>query len=152
VIPYLSNLTGSWIRPEEACEPEYWVRHLRGTVRFSDCLAELLKDTDQVLLEVGPGRTLGRLVHQQPSKPAAVLHSLGRFGEGAPDLEVLLKNCGQLWVLGGRVDAARFYAGQGRRRVILPTYPFERQRYWIEPDPLALAREGAGPDEEALCK
>jgi acyl transferase domain-containing protein/NADPH:quinone reductase-like Zn-dependent oxidoreductase/thioesterase domain-containing protein len=133
-IPYLSNLSGTWIKAEEATDPQYWVRHLRGTVRFSECLSTLLANPDQILLEVGPGRTLRSLVNQQPAKPAAVLHSLGAGNEAKKDLEVLFKAYGQLWVLGCELDAAAFYREQQRRRVSLPTYPFERQRHWIEPD------------------
>ena len=133
-IPYLSNLTGTWIRPEDATNPDYWVQHLRRTVRFSECLSTLLENDDQVLLEVGPGRTLSGLVRQQPAKPAAMLSSLGRYGDGAQDLEVILKSYGNLWVLGCKLDAGQLYEGQRRSRVPLPTYPFERQRYWIEPD------------------
>ena len=142
-IPYLSNLTGTWIRPEEATDPDYWVRHLRNTVRFSECLATLLADADQVLLEVGPGRTLSQLACQQPARSVAALHSLGTFGEGAQDLESLLKSYGQLWVLGCKLDGKRLYKDQQRRRVPLPTYPFERHRYWIEPDPPTTARAEA---------
>jgi acyl transferase domain-containing protein/NADPH:quinone reductase-like Zn-dependent oxidoreductase/thioesterase domain-containing protein len=138
-MPYLSNLTGTWVRPEDATDPDYWVRHLRQTVRFSECLSALLKDAGQVLLEVGPGRTLGGLARQQPVAPAGVVPSLGRSGEDARDGEFLLRACGQLWALGCKVDAARLYEGQRRRRVALPTYPFERQRFWIDADPPAAA-------------
>jgi acyl transferase domain-containing protein/thioesterase domain-containing protein len=153
-IPYLSNLTGTWIRPEEATDPDYWVRHLRNPVRFSECLSALLaapdaaaKDiphpslarraqanSDQILLEVGPGRALGGLVRQQPGARAPVFHSLGRPGEDACDMEMLLRASGHLWVHGCKLDAARFYEGRRRRRVALPTYPFEQQRFWIEAD------------------
>src|SRR5262249_27397852 len=125
-IPYLSHLTGSWIRSEEATDPLYWVRHLRNTVRFSDCLSALTADSDQVLLEVGPGRTLSGLARVQPAQPKAVLHSLGRAGEQEQDVEWLLKDYGHLWVLGCKLDGKLLYEGQQRRRVSLPTYPFER--------------------------
>ena len=154
-VPYLSNLTGTWVRPEEAADPDYWVRHLRNTVRFSECLAALLANADQALLEVGPGRTLRGLASQQPAKPAALLQSLGGSGEDAHDLEALYKAAGRLWVLGCKLDGAGFYQGRPRRRVSLPTYPFERQRHWVEPDPPAQAAPaapavpGAG---EALAK
>ena len=57
-MPFVSNVTGTWISPDEATNPRYWARHLRQTVRFSDCLSELLAEPNRVLLEVGPGRTL----------------------------------------------------------------------------------------------
>ena len=151
-IPYLSNLTGTWIRPEDATNPDYWVQHLRHTVRFSECLSTLLENDDQVLLEVGPGRTLSGLVRQQPARPAAVLSSLGRYGDDAQDLEVILKSYGNLWVLGCKLDPGQLYDGQRRSRVPLPTYPFERQRYWVEPDTSAMTRLEERPVEETLSK
>jgi acyl transferase domain-containing protein/NADPH:quinone reductase-like Zn-dependent oxidoreductase/thioesterase domain-containing protein/NAD(P)-dependent dehydrogenase (short-subunit alcohol dehydrogenase family)/acyl carrier protein len=151
-IPYLSNLTGTWIRNEEATEAAYWVRHLRSTVRFSDCLSNLLQNGRHVLLEVGPGRSLGGLARQQPSRPDAVLHSLGKCGEGLRDLDVLLKSCGQLWVLGCKLDPSGLYARQRRSRVPLPAYPFERKRYWIDADAAAPPSGAEEPPGQTLRK
>jgi acyl transferase domain-containing protein/thioesterase domain-containing protein/NADPH-dependent curcumin reductase CurA/NAD(P)-dependent dehydrogenase (short-subunit alcohol dehydrogenase family)/acyl carrier protein len=137
-VPYLANLTGTWARPEDAIDPNYWVRHLRHTVRFSNCLAALTADPGRVLLEVGPGRILSSLARQQCPGVTAVA-SLGRAGDEARDVELFLRACGQLWVTGCKVEAAGLYAGQGRRRAALPTYPFERQRFWVEPDAAAVA-------------
>ena len=63
-VPYVSNLTGSWMTAEDATNPSYWVRHARHTVRFADGLATILQDPNHILLEVGPGRTLTGLVRQ----------------------------------------------------------------------------------------
>ena len=104
--PFLSNLTGTWITPAEATDPDYWVRHLRNTVRFSEGLATLLKDANPVLVEVGPGRTLCGLAGLQHAEPAAAVHSLPRFGEEIPDRAVLLQGYGELWTLGCKLDAA----------------------------------------------
>ena len=147
-IPYLSNVSGTWIWPEEATDPDYWIRHLRNTVRFSDCLSALLANTDQVLLEVGPGGILSGLARQQPAKPAAVLQSLGRAGEGTHDLEVLLRTCGHLWTLGCNLDITGLYNGQRRRRVPLPTYLFERQRRWIEAETSTAAQTPISSGED----
>jgi NADPH:quinone reductase-like Zn-dependent oxidoreductase/thioesterase domain-containing protein/acyl carrier protein len=156
-IPYVSNLTGTWARPEDATDADYWVRHLRHTVRFSDCLSTLLANKDQVLLEVGPGRTLSGLARQHPDAPAATLQSLGRSGEEARDVEFMLRAAGHLWVHGCRLDATGFYDGQRRSRVALPTYPFERQRFWIEADtptdaPREVARLQRAPQESGGVK
>jgi acyl transferase domain-containing protein len=70
-IPFVSNVTGTWIRPEEATDPEYWARHLRAPVRFADGAGELLRLPGPVLLEVGPGKTLSTLARQHPEKRAA---------------------------------------------------------------------------------
>ncbi|MDB6121032.1 MAG: 6-deoxyerythronolide-B synthase, partial [Pedosphaera sp.] len=142
-IPFLSNVTGRWITAEEATNPEYWLRHARQTVRFSEGLQTLLQDFDGVLLEVGPGRTLSRLTMQHPARNAdqVVLTSLRHPEDEGSDLAFLLRSLGQAWSAGVRVDWAGFYAQERRCRVCLPTYPFEHQRYWIERGELSLAAE-----------
>ncbi|HEX6903705.1 MAG TPA: amino acid adenylation domain-containing protein [Thermoanaerobaculia bacterium] len=132
-IPYLSNLTGTWITDAEATDPAYWARHLRQPVRFAPAVAELLREPDRVLLEAGPGRALATLARRQAGPGAVLLGSLRHPGDEASDLEVLLGNLGRLWLAGGEVDWEGFHAHERRRRVPLPLYPFERQRYWIEP-------------------
>jgi acyl transferase domain-containing protein/surfactin synthase thioesterase subunit/acyl carrier protein len=143
-VPYVSNVTGTWIRAEEARDPEYWVRHLRHTVRFSDGVAELLRDPNRILLEVGPGQTLSSLARQQRARARAVLGSLRHPQETADDVQMLLTSAGRLWLAGAPLDWAKLRGGERRRRVELPTYPFERQSYWIEP-----GRAAAEPAREA---
>ncbi|NET07729.1 MAG: SDR family NAD(P)-dependent oxidoreductase [Symploca sp. SIO2B6] len=137
-IPYISNLTGTWITPQEATNPDYWTSHLRQTVRFAEGLQELLKKPAQVLLEVGPGRTLSKLAKQHHQKQAeqVVLTSLRHPQEKQSDVTFLLNALGQLWLAGVQVDWSGFYAHEQRHRLPLPTYPFERKRYWIEPPQL----------------
>ena len=136
-IPYVSNVTGDWITPAEATDAHYWAKHLRQTVRFAAGLAELRKEANCVLLEVGPGQTLSTLAKRQAQQAGApaVVASLPRRQAGQADAEDLLRALGQLWLRGTAVDWAGFYAAERRRRVPLPTYPFERQRYWIGPEP-----------------
>jgi acyl transferase domain-containing protein/NADPH-dependent curcumin reductase CurA len=131
-IPFISNVTGDWIRPEQAVDPEYWVRHLRQTVQFSGGLAEVLRRPGQVLLEVGPGRTMSVFARQQPAQPVANLVSLPHPNEGLSDFPFLLGTFARLWLTGVDVDWAGFHSAERRHRVPLPTYPFQRQRYWIE--------------------
>ncbi|KAB8141160.1 amino acid adenylation domain-containing protein [Chloroflexia bacterium SDU3-3] len=131
-LPYISNVTGGWITAEQATDPAYWVRHLRGTVRFADGLAALLADPACALLEVGPGQTLASFARQQPQRAALTLGSLRHPNEKTDDRAFALGSLGRLWLAGAKVDAAALYAGERRQRVLLPTYPFERQRYWIE--------------------
>jgi acyl transferase domain-containing protein/acyl carrier protein len=135
--PYLSNVTGGWIEPEQATDPTYWARHMCEPVRFSEGVTELLADPDAVLLEIGPGQTLASLVLQHPAsrsrgREAAVLGSLPHSYETVPDLCMLLRTVGKLWLTGAPIDWAGLHRHERRRRVVLPTYPFERQRYWIE--------------------
>jgi iturin family lipopeptide synthetase A len=131
-IPFISNLTGKWITPGEAADPHYWAAHLRQAVRFSDGVGELLRERpESVVLEIGPGAVLAPLVRQHPAakQTGAILSSLQ---EGRAE-ESILQALGRLWLAGVPVDWAAFQAGGQRRRVALPTYPFERQRHWIEP-------------------
>ncbi|HYX23392.1 MAG TPA: condensation domain-containing protein, partial [Thermoanaerobaculia bacterium] len=134
-IPWLSNVTGTWISPAQAMAPDYWVRHLVSPVRFADGVAELWREPGRVLLEMGPGQTLGSLALQQmPVEGAgAVLSSLRHELDRQPDQRFLLQTLGRLWLAGAEIDWSGFHGGERRRRVSLPAYPFERQRYWIEP-------------------
>lgn len=139
-IPYVSNVSGTWIRPEEATDPHYWARHLRETTRFADNLATVLQgaretasaSSDPILLEVGPGRMLGTLARQQQIGRPIVLASLRHPHDEQSDVAFVLNTLGQLWLVGAPIDWERFYARERRQRVVLPTYPFERQRFWIE--------------------
>jgi acyl transferase domain-containing protein/thioesterase domain-containing protein len=132
-IPLVSNLTGTWVNGSETMDAAYWVRHLRATVRFGDGLEALLSRGEPALVEVGPGRTLGSLARQQKTKPAVVVQSLRHPQEDANDAAFLLGAAGKLWVAGVALDAEGL-CGPDRRRVELPTYPYERQRYWVDPD------------------
>ncbi|HJX29738.1 MAG TPA: condensation domain-containing protein, partial [Thermoanaerobaculia bacterium] len=119
----------------EATDPDYWVAHLLRPVRFGAAIAELWSDPARALLEVGPGQGLGSLALQHPEAPAAdrvVVASLRGAWEKREDGDVLLGALGRLWLAGCRVDWAGFHGGARRRRVPLPTYPFERRRYWVE--------------------
>lgn len=134
-IPYLSNVTGDWITAEEATDPAYWARHIRQTVLFSNGISELFKNAERVLLEVGPGNALTVLTRHHPQRGAAqvVLSSLRRAEEQEPDEAFMLTTLGRLWLGNVNVDWSKLSHGERRHRVTLPTYPFERQRYWIEP-------------------
>src|SRR5205085_896520 len=99
-IPYVSNVTGTWVTSDEAIEPEYWGRHLRQAVRFADGLEVLLKEPGGILLEVGPGQTLSRLVKRHPRSTSAqvVLASVRHHDEQISDELRLLTTLGQLWM------------------------------------------------------
>ncbi|MDZ8261484.1 polyketide synthase [Nostoc sp. ChiQUE01b] len=135
-IRFISNVTNSWITQEQATNPDYWCQHLRQTVRFSDGISQLIQQFEGVFLEVGPGRTLGTLTTQHLEKDAKqqVLTSLRHVKEQQSDVCFLLQTLGRLWLAGVEIDWSGFYADEKRYRLPLPTYPFERQRYWIEPE------------------
>ncbi|HXT39726.1 MAG TPA: amino acid adenylation domain-containing protein [Candidatus Angelobacter sp.] len=135
-IPYVSNVTGQWITARDATDPNYWAAHLRQTVRFADGIHQLAQGNMAILLEVGPGRTLSTLARQHPSAGTGrtVLSSLRHAQEPESDQASLLSALGRLWVSGVTVDWTGFHAHEQRRRVPLPTYPFERKRHWVAPD------------------
>ncbi|MHA2428357.1 MAG: beta-ketoacyl synthase N-terminal-like domain-containing protein, partial [Candidatus Hermodarchaeia archaeon] len=134
-IPLLSTVTGTWISDSEATNPDYWASHLRKTVRFSDCLDELLKEPNTLLLEVGPGRTLSTLAKQHPRKMKDhVILTSTRHPKGqVSDISFMMNTLGKVWLAGIEINWTKFYSAEKRRRVSLPTYPFQRKRYWIDP-------------------
>lgn len=134
-IPWVSTLTGKWMTAEDLADPGYWARQLRHTVRMTDGLQQLMQDPQRILLEVGPGQTLSTLARQQPDKSGdqLVLASLHHSQDEGKDLSSLLNAMGRLWLSGIAIDWNAFYQKETRLRVPLPTYPFERKRYWIEP-------------------
>lgn len=133
-LPFVSNLTGAWITREEAASPDYWARHLRSAVRFADGLRTLTAGSDAVLLEVGPGQTLSSFARQAPGRDAgrAVVRSLPDPKETQTAAEFFLAATGQLWMAGAEIHWKALHGGERRHRVELPTYPFERQRYWVD--------------------
>jgi acyl transferase domain-containing protein/aryl carrier-like protein len=151
-IPYISNLTGTWIEDAAATDPAYWARHMCETVRFADGLERICEQPGRVLLEVGPGQSLGTLARRRaPQEGGAaplVLTSLrhrAAVQDAQEDVPFLLATLGRLWLAGVAVDWAGFHGAARPRRVALPTYPFERRRYWVEPrlDGLRPARRPA---------
>jgi acyl transferase domain-containing protein/acyl carrier protein len=133
-LPYISNVSGQWITVEEAMSPGYWTAHLRRTVRFRDGLGLLLDDPHSIFLELGPGRSLATFVkkHNDKKDEHIILNLVKHPKEDNPDDGYLLSKIGQLWLYGVNIDWRGFYSHEKRRRVPLPTYPFERQRYWLE--------------------
>jgi len=138
-LPFISNVSGTWITPEDATDPNYWASHLRNAVRFSDGIQELLSDPAWVFIEVGPGRTLTTLtkgvISSDPSYGSrSVTPTIRHPRSSESDIAFLLNSLGRLWLAGVGVDWNTYYAGESRQRIQLPAYPFERQRYWIEAD------------------
>ncbi|KYF86256.1 polyketide synthase type I [Sorangium cellulosum] len=130
-IPWVSNVTGTWITAAEAQDPGYWVRHLRSTVRFAGGVTALRGEPERILLEVGPGQTLTALCRQVAGESLA-LASMPAVREAGAAGAALLDAVGRLWVAGAPVDWAGLQAGRRLRRVALPATPFERKRYWLE--------------------
>jgi acyl transferase domain-containing protein len=140
-IPFVSNVTGTWITDVEATDPAYWARHVRNTVRFKDGLETLMADPRRVFLEVGPWRTMAALGGWPEAGARHVFASMRHPRDETPDEAFLLDAVARLWTTGVAVDPGGFFAHEKRRRVPLPTYPFEGARHWVEP---GRAERGAG--------
>ncbi len=138
-IPIISNRSGQPLTDAEATSPDYWVAHLRGTVRFAHGMATLRQNPDRVYLEVGPGRALATLSQAngvmggQPV-PASLRHP----DDTTSDDRHFIATLGRLWACGASPDWTQLWGDAPRRRVPLPTYPFQRSRYFIEPGKPAL--------------
>ncbi len=145
-IPYISSVTGAWITEKETTDPAYWARQVRQPVQFAPALAELRKKPNSILLEVGPGNVLGTLARQQAGVPAEqpVISSLSDTLTGEGDAASLMNALGALWVAGMQPDWRGVHSNNlheaKRRRISLPTYPFERKRYWLEAPRLEESR------------
>lgn len=146
-LPFVSNVTGNWITATQAIDPHYWSQHLRAPVQFARGLAQCLQAPEQILLEVGPGRTLTTFAKRHPDHCAThrVCTSLRHPQETGSDLSFLLKALGQLWLTGVEVDWSRVYGDHPGQRIPLPTYPFQRQHFWIPPSPQASPADPIPP-------
>ncbi len=145
-IPIVSNLTGDWLTDAEATDPEYWVRHLRNTVRFADGVQRLLQDKSRLFVEIGPGNILGSFVRQ--SHDAIVQRmfaSLRHRDEPVGDDVHLRTVAGRLWASGLDIERLALWP-EGGPRVPLPGYAFQHSRYWIEASATDTQQDG----DEAL--
>jgi acyl transferase domain-containing protein len=131
-LPMLSNVTGDWLGDADARDPKYWARQLREPVRFDDCARRLLAEP-YALLEVGPGATLTTLVRQHSGAHARSTTSVGHQKEQDADRIAMAGALGRLWLAGVDIDWDLACPGDRRRRVPLPTYPFQRERHWVDP-------------------
>ncbi len=153
-IPYISNVTGTWITAQDATNPQYWAEHTTGTVRFADGMSELLRKKYTVFIEIGAGWTLNTSVklHHDCTPDVLVVNLIRhskqeRVGqpqrrnisalfkslpEEVSDMSFILTQLGRLWCAGIKTDWKQFYKNKKRRKLPLPTYPFQRQRYWMD--------------------
>ncbi|MEX2986319.1 acyltransferase domain-containing protein, partial [Streptomyces sp. C36] len=123
-IPIVSTLTGRLVTEGELCDPEYWVRHVRQAVRFADAVEVLAAEGVGTCLEIGPGGVLTALAQSLAAVPAL-------RGDRSEDTAVM-RAMTQLHGHGVAVDWTAVFAGRGARRVDLPTYAFQRERYWLD--------------------
>jgi acyl transferase domain-containing protein len=161
-IPYISNLTGKWITVQDATNPEYWTGHLTGAVRFSEGLSELLTFEKSVFIEIGPGQNLSTFVKQHKDfKSQLAINLIKHSQEAVPDqpfqkflLDIinetqedindqvfLFRQLGRIWCYGININWKELYKNEKRKRISLPTYPFERQNYSIDVKPDDILKE-----------
>ncbi|HEX3126519.1 MAG TPA: SDR family NAD(P)-dependent oxidoreductase, partial [Thermoanaerobaculia bacterium] len=136
-VPVLSSATGTWLSPDEAVDPELWAGHLRQPARFGPDVREQVASGGRMLVAVGPMPSAEPLLPGRNGHELLIQPTLSRSPEEEPDQKVFLESLGRLWSAGVEVDWAGFYRHERRRRLRMPTYPFERRRYW-------LGRGGAG--------
>ena len=146
-IPVISNLTGRPATAEELGSADYWARHVRGTVRFADGVAALADAGATALIELGPEGVLTALAQdclaaRRPA-PASAAVCAAALRRDRPEPVAAVHALGALHLSGGRIDGERFFAGTGARRTDLPTYAFQRKRYWLDGG-------GAAPDAAGL--
>jgi acyl transferase domain-containing protein len=145
-LPIVSNLTGRWLTEAEATDPDYWVRHLRNTVLFSDGVKLLLEAPERVFIEVGPGSILGSFVRQLHDAPMQRIVGSVRHPDDPVADEVLFRTVlGRLWAMGTPLPPEQLWDAEATL-LSLPTYAFQHSRYWIEPS----SPDSIGEDDEAL--
>lgn len=133
VIPVVSNRSGRWLTNAEATDAAYWASHLRSTVRFADGVATLAEDPNRIYIEVGPGRALSSLVKAQGRISAhRVINSLPHPDERTDDSLHWLTAVARAWATGLKTDTSRLFPAVGARRIALPTYAFQGQRYFLD--------------------
>ena len=136
--PLVSNVTGTWLTAAEATDPDYWARQIRSPVRFGDNLRALAATGPAVRLELGPGHALAALATRETGEPAVPV-----LDDRAGEPRAVLEAVGRSWVAGVPIDWGKLFGNEDRRKLALPTYPFQRERYWIEPHPTAPAASQA---------
>ncbi len=133
--PFVSTVTGRLATAVETTDPSYWARHSRATVELSKAILYLKEQGHDLFLECGPRSTLSSLTRQHfaPEQPCTAIPTLPDTHEKNAEWETVLFALGSLWQNGLAIDWDAFYANEERRHIPLPTYPFERQRYWVDP-------------------
>ena len=136
-IPCIVGGRGGWLTEAEATDPTYWVALLDTPARIAEAIAVAWAEPSSVLVEVGPGRSMSTKAAQHALRVGiadeVILAALRDAEAAIADQAHVLSLIAQLWVAGVTIDWAVFASGEQRRRVLLPTYPFERHRHWVEP-------------------
>ena len=130
---FYSCVSGAPITPDEAVSVDYWCLQLRQPVRFADAVQHALRSGRTLFLEIGPSQVLTCLVRSMLDGQGRAVNSLGAAAQPGDAAEQVQRALGDCWCAGTQPDWKAFYAGQVRRRVTLPVYPFRGERYWVDP-------------------
>ena len=163
--PILSTVSGDWMTDEQATDPKYWADHLRMPVRFSESVTRMWSseegaggDPARILIELGPRRTLATLSkqHAEDPKTQISLPTLSDNADNNAEWWSMMTAVGQLWLAGAKIDWQRISADGNRkagRTVGLPTYAFQRKKYFIAPGNVAqVANQLAAPQLESIAQ
>jgi len=132
-IPIMSNVTGQWLKPEEATDAQYWIKHMLGTVRFKDASVNLGKKNYKYFIEVGPGKTLSVFMEDnlKAFDECHLFQTVRDVKNTVDDNKFIAEFLKKAWVSGLHIDFAKYYEDEVLFRIPLPTYPFEKKRHWI---------------------
>ncbi len=139
-ISWISTATGQALDHAALSQPTYWSQQLRNTVQFAKALSTAYQEKEILLLEVGPGQALAPFARQHPSRGTRPV--ISTFPSSSNDLTDILSAVGQLWNHGVTIDWIMFFKSEKSNRLRLPTYPFERQSYWIDNSSEAIPTTG----------
>jgi acyl transferase domain-containing protein len=130
-VPIVSNLTGEVLGPEQATDPAYWVRHAREPVRFADAIVTLKEQGAGAYVELGPDPVLLAMARECLGEEDEQASFVPTLREGRPEAGAISTAIAGAHASGAKLDWDAFFAGTGAKRVPLPTYPFQRKRYWL---------------------
>jgi amino acid adenylation domain-containing protein len=147
---FYSCLSGAPITPDQALSVDYWCRQLREPVRFADAVQHVLATGRTLFLEVGPSQALTGLARAMLDGQGRAVASLGAAAQPGDAVEQVQRALGECWCAGAQPDWQAFYAGQTRRRVALPGYPFRGERYWVEPATASASTMSHIAQEQAI--
>ncbi len=132
-IPYISNVTGDWIKKEDVMDTEYWVSHLVKTVRIREGAEKFIYSKERCFFEVGPGNTLTIFMRNNlyGVNNALFFDTINNAKNAGNDMAYLLNTLGKAWLHGMSFNVDRLFKEDNLKRISIPTYPFERESYWV---------------------
>ncbi|KQR67623.1 type I polyketide synthase [Pedobacter sp. Leaf176] len=129
----ISTVTGNKLTEKEALSVDYWTNHLRETVQFSKAIETILNNDNAIFIEVGPGTVTSALTKQIAAVKSISAQVISSLSDKENEYASLVNALGQLWLSGVNPDWDGFYAEQSRKIINIPTYQFDKKRYWVEP-------------------